>query len=175
MKTRSPGLGRAGAGKLRRVHCECGAGRAALTLTSTLGGGHEVEAVAATGVAADVVGIEAESCADAARASWPKCASEPTATLGNIERHGGVEACGVRGRDCHRSRTARALQPSSKPKAKGVTTVACGLRRAQAVKEQGCEEVVGLKRRERVGVVSREEGNPLTHTCLSGKGQLEVS
>eukprot|EP00965_Chrysotila_dentata_P188601 6172840-Pleurochrysis_carterae.AAC.5 len=76
-------------------------------------------------------------------------------------------------------RPARPLQSSGKPNAKGVPTVACGFCRAQAVKEQRRKvrrkEVVGLRRRERSGVFSREEGNQLTHNGLNGKGQLEVS
>eukprot|EP00965_Chrysotila_dentata_P205683 6183100-Pleurochrysis_carterae.AAC.2 len=51
---------------------------------------------------------------------------------------------------------------------------ACGLRRGQAVKEQGGKEAVGLRGRERAGVVSRDEGNRLTHTRFDGKSQLEV-
>eukprot|EP00965_Chrysotila_dentata_P237834 6202155-Pleurochrysis_carterae.AAC.2 len=59
---------------------ESGAGKAAVTLVSALGGGHE-EAVAAVGAAAYAVGTEAQASADAA-----------------VERRGGVKVCGVRGR-----------------------------------------------------------------------------
>eukprot|EP00965_Chrysotila_dentata_P130567 4316759-Pleurochrysis_carterae.AAC.3 len=53
--------------------------------------------------------------------------------------------------------------------------VARPMRRSANFKEQGGKEVASLRRRERVGVVSCEEGNRLTHTCLDGEGQLEVS
>eukprot|EP00965_Chrysotila_dentata_P263267 6214798-Pleurochrysis_carterae.AAC.6 len=83
MKAKSPGLGRAGAGRRRRVHCVRGATREAARLVSAFGGGHE-EADTATGAAADIVGVEVESSPDAARASWLKCASEPKATLRGV-------------------------------------------------------------------------------------------
>eukprot|EP00965_Chrysotila_dentata_P154556 5106749-Pleurochrysis_carterae.AAC.1 len=113
----------------------------------------------------------------------------------NVERRGGVEVCGVRGRllplldGCLDSaieaerlgrlpptqglnevrRTAHTLKLSGKSNAKEVPTVAYGFCRTQAVKEQGGDEVVGLRWRERVGVVSREEGNRLTNTCFDAK------
>eukprot|EP00965_Chrysotila_dentata_P188600 6172840-Pleurochrysis_carterae.AAC.4 len=65
---------------------------AAATLASELGGKHE-EAVTATGAAVDIVGVEAESSADAAQASWLKCASEPMAILRGVV--GGVKVCDV--------------------------------------------------------------------------------
>eukprot|EP00965_Chrysotila_dentata_P123053 4067507-Pleurochrysis_carterae.AAC.1 len=134
MKIKSPGLGRA-----------AGAGREAATLVSAFGGGHE-EADTATSAAADVVGVEAESSADAARSSWLQSASKPTATLRGVLE---VSKCAAYEADCHRS--------------------------GQAVKEQGGREVVGLRRREGAGVVSRKEENRLTHIRLDGKDQLEMS
>eukprot|EP00965_Chrysotila_dentata_P130566 4316759-Pleurochrysis_carterae.AAC.2 len=72
--------------------------KAPATSVSAFGGGHE-EADTANGAAADVVGVEAESSADAARASWLNCASEPTETL-----RGAVESkCAAYEADCHRS------------------------------------------------------------------------
>eukprot|EP00965_Chrysotila_dentata_P081106 2677114-Pleurochrysis_carterae.AAC.1 len=44
------------------------------------------------------IGVEAESSADAARASCLKCASEPTATLRGV-----VSKCAAHEADCHRS------------------------------------------------------------------------
>eukprot|EP00965_Chrysotila_dentata_P179185 5917468-Pleurochrysis_carterae.AAC.1 len=68
MKTRSPGLGRAGAGRRRRACCEGGGGREAAASTSALGGGQE-EADTTPRSAADGAGVEAEASTDAARAS----------------------------------------------------------------------------------------------------------
>eukprot|EP00965_Chrysotila_dentata_P018130 602771-Pleurochrysis_carterae.AAC.2 len=86
MKTKSPGLGCAGAG------------REAATSVSALGCGHE-EADTASGAATGVVGVEAESSADAARASWLKSATEPTTTLRGVV----VSKCAAYEADCHRS------------------------------------------------------------------------
>eukprot|EP00965_Chrysotila_dentata_P064674 2144542-Pleurochrysis_carterae.AAC.2 len=74
----SPGLRRAGAGRRRCVDCALGAGRAAVSFASAVGGGHEE--TAAVGVGADVAGDEAEASADAAHVSWWKCASDLIAT-----------------------------------------------------------------------------------------------
>eukprot|EP00965_Chrysotila_dentata_P088917 2935290-Pleurochrysis_carterae.AAC.3 len=65
--------------------CVCRAGKAEVALASALSDGHK-EAIAAAAAAADVAGVEAEFSADAARASWLKCASDPTTTL----RHPGA-------------------------------------------------------------------------------------
>eukprot|EP00965_Chrysotila_dentata_P019129 637680-Pleurochrysis_carterae.AAC.2 len=57
-------------------------GRAAVPLASAVGGGHEETATAGAGARSAVV--EAEESADAAHASWLKCASDPTATLRGV-------------------------------------------------------------------------------------------
>eukprot|EP00965_Chrysotila_dentata_P047343 1571197-Pleurochrysis_carterae.AAC.1 len=53
--------------------------------------------------------------------------------------------------------------------------IARGLCRGQALKEQESKEAVGLRRRERVGVISREEGSRFAHIQVDREGKLEVS
>eukprot|EP00965_Chrysotila_dentata_P218614 6190674-Pleurochrysis_carterae.AAC.1 len=88
----------------------------------------------------------------------------------NIKGRSGVKACCIRGRlptltDRRLNTTVevrwatRALQLGGQADAKGVPAVARCLLRAQAVRKQGGYEFVGMGRRERRSVASREKGS----------------
>eukprot|EP00965_Chrysotila_dentata_P007674 250223-Pleurochrysis_carterae.AAC.1 len=67
MRTRSPGLGGAGARRRRRVHCVGAWVRKSSGSVGVLVDGGHMKNIAAAVAVADIASVEAESSADAAR------------------------------------------------------------------------------------------------------------